>query len=152
MDVCAKICAHYLSHDGVGDVSFDNGELVVPPMTEMPDECQWRRRIIIYAEFSSMTPLLQNVRKSRLAQTVANGKSQVLSLYGVPSLAVTGKIPFEQRDKRIKDLYDDTHPARVLIFSSVGSAGLNLSIADVVIFFVSENSTAFSHSKLNPYL
>jgi hypothetical protein len=52
-------------------------------------------------------------------------------------LAINGKISFEKRDNIVKDFYDDRHPGRVLIFSSVGSAGLNLSIADVVIFFVS---------------
>jgi len=62
---------------------------------------------------------------------------QVLSLYGIPSLAINGNMSFEQRDQRIRDLYDDDNDARVLIFSSVGSAGLNLAIADVVVFFVS---------------
>jgi len=44
---------------------------------------------------------------------------------------------FDKRDKTVKDFYNDEHPARVLIFSSVGSAGLNLAIADIMIFFVS---------------
>lgn len=61
---------------------------------------------------------------------------QVLQLYGVLSLVIHGKTPIDQRDKRVKELYSDKNPTRVLIFSSVGSAGLNLAIADVVIFFV----------------
>lgn len=44
---------------------------------------------------------------------------------------------FDKRDKQIRDLHDDNHPARVLIFSSVGSAGLNLAVADIVVFHVS---------------
>lgn len=55
----------------------------------------------------------------------------------MPSLAINGKTRFDQRDQQIKRLRDDKNDARILIFSSVGSAGLNLSIADVVVFFVS---------------
>lgn len=61
----------------------------------------------------------------------------MLKLYGIETLAINGKLAFDKRDKMVKNLYDDGHPARVLIFSSVGSAGLNLAVADVVIFFVS---------------
>ncbi|KAF5359465.1 hypothetical protein D9756_003663 [Leucocoprinus leucothites] len=120
MDVCANICAHYLTDDRVGDVTFDGGDVSFPDIPgEFLTDPQQSRRIIIYAEFPSMTPLLQNV----------------LSLYGVKNIAISGKIQFKQRDKRIKQFYDDSDPARVLIFSSVGSAGLNLAIADVVILF-----------------
>ncbi|KAF9447919.1 hypothetical protein P691DRAFT_670489 [Macrolepiota fuliginosa MF-IS2] len=118
MDSCARVCLHYLSRDDVEDVAFEDGKPIFPEAPTVPGE-QRMRRIIIFAEFPSMTPLLQNV----------------LRLYGIKSLAISGKIPFSERDKRVKALYDDTNPARVLIFSSVGSAGLNLSISDVVIFF-----------------
>jgi superfamily II DNA/RNA helicase len=73
----------------------------------------------------------------RFQINAANSSLQVLHLYGIESLAINGEIPFHQRDKRVKDLYDDKHPARVLIFSAVAAVGLNLAIADVVIFFVS---------------
>jgi SNF2 family DNA or RNA helicase len=43
---------------------------------------------------------------------------------------------FDKRTETVAKFYQPDS-ARVLIFSSVGSAGLNLSIADVVIFFVS---------------
>ncbi|KAG6819599.1 hypothetical protein H0H93_010368 [Arthromyces matolae] len=58
---------------------------------------------------------------------------QVLMLYGVQSIAINGKIPMVKRDKLVAQLYDDNQPARVIIISSVGSAGLNLSCADTVI-------------------
>ena len=60
----------------------------------------------------------------------------MLKLYSVSTLAINGKILFKKRDKVVKDFYDDKLPGRVLIFSNVGSVGLNLSIADVIIFFV----------------
>ena len=138
MDVCARICAHYLTDDHVPDISFDNGEVHFPTI---PGQCQdfpeRSRRIIIYAEFPSMAPLLQNVCPAACLLMCSDASTKILSLYGVLSLAINGQIAFGKRDEYIQALYNDKHPARVLIFSSVGSAGLNLSIADIVIFFVS---------------
>lgn len=120
MDLCARLCRHYLSHDDVDDVSFMNGQAEFPQLEFVPGTTYHKnRRIIIYSEFSSMHPLLQNV----------------LRLHGVPSLTINGQTTFDQRNRRIKDLHNENNKHRVLIFSSVGSAGLNLAIADVVIFF-----------------
>ncbi|KXN84276.1 SWI/SNF-like matrix-associated actin-dependent regulator [Leucoagaricus sp. SymC.cos] len=119
MDVCARICAHYLEHDDIDDVSFEGGVAIFPLTTPPKGKITRERRIIIYAEFPSMAPLLQNV----------------LRLYSVESLAINGKISFDQRDKRVKQFHKEDSKARVLVFSSIGSAGLNLSIADIVIFF-----------------
>lgn len=47
-----------------------------------------------------------------------------------------------RRDKLIREFHDNGNDIRVLIFSTVGSAGLNLSVADVVIFFVSASNVA----------
>jgi SNF2 family DNA or RNA helicase len=46
-------------------------------------------------------------------------------------------MPFDKRDKQVRDFHDDKNPARVLIISNVGAVGLNLTISDVAIFFVS---------------
>jgi TATA-binding protein-associated factor len=62
-----------------------------------------------------------------------------MKLYGVDSLAIDGSMSFEKRDKVVAEFHAENSP-RVLIFSSVGSAGLNLSIACKVILFVSRNS------------
>lgn len=62
MDVCARLCAHYLTHDEVDDVSFVDGNPVFPDTGVAPGHSpQKTRRIIIYQEFSSMALLLQNV-------------------------------------------------------------------------------------------
>lgn len=63
MEVLAKICAHYLSHDDVEDVTFEEGRPVFPPVPELEDaKTQQTRQIIVYGEFPSMAPLIQNVR------------------------------------------------------------------------------------------
>ncbi|KXN81812.1 Chromatin-remodeling complex ATPase chain isw-1 [Leucoagaricus sp. SymC.cos] len=126
MDVCARVCAHYLSRDDVLDVEFVNGEPIFPATPTSEDtEILKTRRIIIYTEFPSMAPLL----------TKAGLFHHPFILNGVQSLFINGKISFEQRAKTVKKFENPDSEARVLIFSTVGSAGLNLSIADVVIFF-----------------
>jgi hypothetical protein len=61
--------------------------------------------------------------------------TKVLSLYGVVSLFIDGNMSFEKRNGVVSRFHEPDAP-RVLIFSSVGSAGLNLSLAHVVIFLV----------------
>lgn len=60
----------------------------------------------------------------------------MLELYGIESLFIDGGMSYEKRDQVVFDFHQPGKP-RVLIFSSVGSAGLNLAIADVVICSVS---------------
>ncbi|KAF9060091.1 hypothetical protein BDP27DRAFT_1370864, partial [Rhodocollybia butyracea] len=121
MDVCAKICAYYLNRDDVPDVTFTDGKLIFPKISKLDPALSHlkTRKILIYSEFPSMTALLR----------------KVLRLYnGTESLAIDGTMSFDKRTETVAEFYKPDS-ARVLIFSSVGSAGLNLSIADVVIFF-----------------
>lgn len=60
---------------------------------------------------------------------------QVLGLHGIGALAVNGTISFAQRHKNIKE-FRDSDKIRVLLISQVANAGLNLSVADTVIFLV----------------
>ena len=48
-----------------------------------------------------------------------------------------GKVSYAKRNKIITQFHNPDSPERVLIFSSVGNAGVNLANADVVLFFVS---------------
>jgi TATA-binding protein-associated factor len=59
-----------------------------------------------------------------------------MKLYGVECLSIDGSMSFEKRDKIVAKFNTDD-ASRVLIFSSVGSAGLNLSIACKILLFVS---------------
>ena len=60
---------------------------------------------------------------------------QVFNLYGIEVLRIDGNMPFAKR-QTVVDAFHTKGSPRVLIFSSVGTAGLNLSIADVVILLV----------------
>ncbi|KAK7024577.1 hypothetical protein VNI00_016182 [Paramarasmius palmivorus] len=62
MDVCAQICRHYLKHDEIEDPTFVNGEPIFPTAPDIPSEQPTPQecKIIIYAEFPSIIPLLKN--------------------------------------------------------------------------------------------
>lgn len=69
MDVCARICRHYLQQDDVPDVEFQDGQVIFPTLAQKPGEpgetASRTRKILIYAEFPSMTGILQNVCLTR---------------------------------------------------------------------------------------
>lgn len=60
MDVCARICQHYLSGDNVPDIEFVDGKPVFPEVVPKIGE-QQQRKILIYSESPSVTVLLKNV-------------------------------------------------------------------------------------------
>jgi hypothetical protein len=65
MDVCAQICAYYLYRDDVPDVVFEDGKPVLNYPAGYHPNSQGhtrQRKVLIYAEFPSMTSLLRNVR------------------------------------------------------------------------------------------
>jgi hypothetical protein len=59
----------------------------------------------------------------------------VFNFYNIPHLYIDGDITYEARAK-ITSKFTSDPAIRVLFFSSVGAIGLNLSIANIVIFLV----------------
>ncbi|KAF8522952.1 hypothetical protein BU17DRAFT_44313 [Hysterangium stoloniferum] len=111
MDVCAKICEHYLSDNNIPDVEFNEGVHIFPGL-EVPSQIM-NRRILIYSE----SPM-------------------VLELYGMKNLSIDGRDDFDLRDVTVDEFHKPDSP-RILISSSIGGTGLNLTICDVIILFVS---------------
>lgn len=66
MTVCAQLCQYYLYRDDVPDVEFHDGKPVLLKVAGgfHPNSKghQRTRKILIYSEFPSLTPLLKNVR------------------------------------------------------------------------------------------
>jgi hypothetical protein len=67
LDVCVRICRHYLSRDDVLDVEFADGVVIFPelPPSEARKKFTNNRKILIYSESPNVTILIQNV-SSRL--------------------------------------------------------------------------------------
>lgn len=64
-----------------------------------------------------------------------NNFLKVLTLYGINFLHITGRTPPAKRSEIVQQFKDDP-TVQVLIFSSVGSVGLNLAMSSVIIFLV----------------
>ena len=60
---------------------------------------------------------------------------QILALYNVKFLWIDGDLDYAKRAAIVKD-FVESKDIMVLIFSSVGSVGLNLSCANYIVFLV----------------
>ncbi|PPR00042.1 hypothetical protein CVT26_008918 [Gymnopilus dilepis] len=118
MDTCARLCKHLLSRDDAPDPIIVDGQLVLPPLPPLAEgeEPQQTIKIIISQEFPSLAPLLRNV----------------LKLYGLRNLAINGNMTYPNRSKTVKKFITDAME-RILIMSSIGGCGLNLTCACAVI-------------------
>jgi hypothetical protein len=63
IDALAKLCSGLTFHDNVPLPNFDGGFPEFPPFPDRPPPEQPRtRRILVYCEFPSITPLIQRAR------------------------------------------------------------------------------------------
>jgi TATA-binding protein-associated factor len=58
-------------------------------------------------------------------------------MYHVPAVAINGSMTYDQRAK-VVNLFKTDPDCRVLVFSKVGTVGLNLTEADTIILLVSK--------------
>ncbi|KAG1837125.1 P-loop containing nucleoside triphosphate hydrolase protein, partial [Suillus tomentosus] len=86
--------------------------LTPPPPNQLADS------ILVYIEFPMMAPLLISV----------------LQLHNIYPLVIHGGHGAEERNEIVLKFHSDPK-ARILIFSSVGAVGLNLTAASVVVLF-----------------
>lgn len=136
IDTCARMCRHMLTRDDAPEIIVKDGVVCYPPVPDPAPGTTVSRetKILIYQEFPSLGPLLRNVSFCSFPHTIADNV-QVLDLYGITYTYIDGQTSFQQRAKIVKRFCEDSS-CRVLIISSVGSAGLNLSVASVIIFLV----------------
>ncbi|KDR69536.1 hypothetical protein GALMADRAFT_77269, partial [Galerina marginata CBS 339.88] len=127
LDTCARLVSHLLSHDNAPPIKVKDGKVTFRKLSaEQREHPKQSTKILIYQEFPSLGPLLRNVK-------------QVFDLYGITYVYIAGNMSFQERAKIVERFCNDPN-VRVLVFSSVGSIGLNLSIACIVIFFVSRST------------
>jgi SNF2 family DNA or RNA helicase len=61
-----------------------------------------------------------------------------MKVNGIIPFVINGSMKMKDRDETVQAFVSSADPdRRVLLFSSVGAAGLNLACADVVILYVS---------------
>lgn len=87
LDAFAQICSHYLARDDVDQVSFVDGELVVPPIPADSAKVYTRtRRVCAYIEFVRYKPLIEQVSMS-ICERLA------IDMYCLGSAALWYRIP-----------------------------------------------------------
>lgn len=129
------ITKHFLMRDDMPCVDFVDGEVVYPPAPTTPDFTR-DVKVLVYQDFTCFTPLVKNV--SQVAPLFSGDCLRCFQIYeleGIKPLAITGSTSFEQRAKIVTRFNNDSS-ARVLIISRVGSMGLNLTRASIIIFLV----------------
>lgn len=138
IDTCARLCRHLLTRDDAPEIEVVNGEVKFPPFPSLqPGESpQKTTKILISMELTCLGPLLRNVSQhlnhySHYQLIVL----QILTLYGVKHLYIDGQLSFQQRAKVVAQFRSNPE-YRMLIMSSVGSVGLNLTDACIVVFLV----------------
>lgn len=138
MDTCARMVQHILSRDDAPDPIIKDGYICFPNLPPLPvgQLPSFLRKLLIYLDYVTLGPLLKNVRLRRLYLLLFVDAFQILTLYGIKFLYIDGQTSFNNRAKIVKRFREDP-TYRVLIISSVGSTGLNLTVADTVIFLVS---------------
>jgi hypothetical protein len=152
MDICAKMCSHLLSSDDAPDMDFCNGTVTFPPLPtpNTGERVTQETKILIYQEFPSLGPLLRNVRVLHFCifcYVFGSYNLQLLDLYGLRYAFIDGQMTFAQRAKVVATFNRDP-TLRILIISSVGSAGLNLTAASTIIFLVCISHFFFFHAQL----
>ncbi|TFK60422.1 P-loop containing nucleoside triphosphate hydrolase protein [Pluteus cervinus] len=119
-----RLIKHLLSDDNVEMPKWDeeSSRMVYPEPRTYPDgESPPRTRKILFSFEWTM-----------MAQTIQSA----LEVNGVQSFLISGKLSPKARDAAIQDFIHSTDPEkRILLFSSVGSTGLNLACAVYIIVF-----------------
>lgn len=138
-DTCARMCQHLLARDDAPEIKIEAGEVMFPSFLPVqPGETPQRTiKILISQEFPSLGALLRNVSHCLLiaVKPCSIDGLQVLDLYKIKYLYIDGQMSFQKRAKVVAQFCSDPQ-YRVLIMSSVGSVGLNLTVASVIIFLV----------------
>ncbi|KAF9523073.1 P-loop containing nucleoside triphosphate hydrolase protein, partial [Crepidotus variabilis] len=122
IDSCARICKYLTSSDRAGTPRVEEGAIVFPPVPPLAPGLAEKKtnKILIYQEFPSLGPLLRNI----------------LSLYKVDHLWIDGDTDYDKRAAIVKQFFNSAE-VMVLIVSSIGAVGLNLSCVNFIIFLVS---------------
>ncbi|KAM6488893.1 P-loop containing nucleoside triphosphate hydrolase protein [Amanita muscaria] len=121
LSVLIRLLRHLLSDDEIEHVSVDGSDVLFPMAPQHEGREPTRsRKILIYYEYPMTTPSIQSA----------------MNVNGIIPFVINGSMKMKDRDETVQAFVSSADPdRRVLLFSSVGAAGLNLACADVVILY-----------------
>ena len=135
MDVAARIIQHHLAQDDAPDLTFEDKNAVFPPLSSTPGTTQTMKIVIFQLIPSLHGPLSQVSAFLLVVRVIINLSYQYLKLYGVKLLAIDSAKRYKAHASTVAK-FKKLRSCRVLIISSVGSAGLNLAFCSCVIYIV----------------
>lgn len=140
---CAKIVLHHLNTDNAQPLKcVDDRELAPNPEAPVKDRAPGlpRDRIVIYSAFPSSSQVISDVRVLQLTfhEQAHSRIPKVLRLYGIEILEFNGSMSEKAKAEALAEFKsEDEGTRRVMLLSSVGTTGLNLDFANVLIIVVS---------------
>lgn len=132
------LLVHCFEHDDIGMPIYVRGEDTewpAAPETENP----WTRKIVVWHEFTMMADLIASVgllRSPSQAVRFLMLRLQALTVNNIATTVLNGRMNAKKRAAAV-EIFKTDDDAEVLLMSSVGMVGLNLTCADVVIAYVS---------------
>ena len=147
IDSAAKLVQHLLQSDNAPPPIIEGGRIQFPPIPAPAAGQQHpkTRKILIYQEFAFYSQLLLYVSRPHIFFffLLFDCLSKILGLHGISAAAINGSQSYDQRARTIEKFKTDP-TLRVLIFSKIGTVGLNLTEADTLILLVCLSSCNFN--------
>lgn len=140
--VTVGIVVHHLANDNAQPLRITHDrDLEVNPdaAVAVRSEGLPKDRIVIYSAFPSSSNVIMDVSNSSsyVIYTILTPQPQVLKLYGVEALEFNGSMTDKARSDSLAAFKDEkAGTPRVMLLSNVGTTGLNLDFANVLIIIV----------------
>lgn len=134
-----RIVKHHLAHDNAPPVSNDDDSQMVFPPVENPDLNAIRTdKIVIYCKWAMIHETIQTVRADIcINQVVLTTPIQAFAVNGVEIATINGTINQTKRRQFLDEFLDPANTTiRVLLISTVGLTGLNMTAANIGIMLV----------------
>lgn len=141
INLLIKLVQHCLKSDDIAMPTFDeDGNAHWPPLADLAEGQQHpqTRKIVVSQEFPMMADLIQSVPFLRLIFSISSDPilvMQVFHVHGIECEVLNGNLSQKERTEAVERFHKQPN-IKVLLVSSVGGVGLNLTEADMVICFV----------------
>lgn len=141
LDAMVQICKHHLQAQNASPLEREEGSnKLVPSAHQMKPTTDTRPdKIVIFSTFVKYNHILVAVRLDiKFCLPVLTIVHKTLRGFDIDVLELNGKVPAKKRHAVLSEFRGNSETTpRVLLLSSIGSVGLNIDVANVVIMLVS---------------
>ena len=105
-------------------------------------------RVLLYTRFKRNFPMITSVcftSQPALLFVGTNQQQKVLNVHGIQSASIHGSLTPAQRQKVVTEFSKPASTTQVLLCSDVGSTGLNIQAANIILLIVSDKTFCNCH-------